>query len=187
MPRSGDTRARILEAAYRGFYREGFVRVSLEAIAEAAGVTKRTLYHHYDSKDALLAAALDKQREASMRLVLEWGTSKAGSPAELISLLFEGLAAWAQRPRWLGSGYSRISLELADMPGHPALQVARLHKSAVEAWLGAEFARLGARSPPELARQTALLMEGSMLLALLHGDLEYFAAAQGAAVLLAAG
>jgi AcrR family transcriptional regulator len=185
MPRSADTRSRILEAAYRGFYREGFVRVSMDAIADASGVTKRTLYQHYGSKDALLAAALESQRDQSLRLVLEWGAGVAGGPAELVRRVFDGMAAWADRPRWLGSGYSRISLELADMAGHPARQVARKHKETVELWLATEFTRLGAPHPKRLATETVLLMEGSMLLALLHADLSYFGAARDAMILLA--
>jgi len=35
----------------------------MDAIAEAAGITKRTLYYHYESKNALLAAVLDVQHE----------------------------------------------------------------------------------------------------------------------------
>lgn len=185
MPRSADTHARILEAAYRGFYREGFMRVSMDTIAVAAGVTKRTLYQHYDSKDALLAAALESQREQSLRLVLEWGAGVTGGPADLVRHVFDGMAAWAGRPRWLGSGYSRISLELADMSGHPARLVARDHKATVESWLAEEFRRLGALSPDRLATETVLLMEGSMLLTLLHGDLRYFEVARDAMVMLA--
>lgn len=185
MPRSADTRSRILEAAYRGFYREGFMRVSMHDIAQAAGVTKRTLYQHYDSKDALLAAALENQREQTLRLVLEWGAGVEEGAADLIRLIFDGMTVWAGQPRWLGSGYSRISLELADMTGHPARRVARAHKKTVERWLAAEFARLGARSPEGLATETVLLMEGSMLLALLHGDLRYFGAARDAMIRLA--
>lgn len=96
------------------------------------------------------------------------------------------MAAWADRPRWLGSGYSRISLELAGKAGHPARQVARRHKQTVELWLAGEFEQLGATQPKRLATETVLMMEGSMLLALLHGDLRYFSAARVALIRLAA-
>ena len=48
----------ILTSAYRLFHRHGFNRVSMDEIAAAAGVTKRTLYYHFRSKDSLLAAVL---------------------------------------------------------------------------------------------------------------------------------
>ena len=64
MPRSRDkTRVRILQAAYRLFRLKGFTRVNVDEIAAAADVTKRTLYSHFESKDALLAEVLRAQHE----------------------------------------------------------------------------------------------------------------------------
>ena len=50
------TRKRIIEAASKLFYGEGIRAVSVDAVAEKAGVTKRTLYYHFESKDELVAA-----------------------------------------------------------------------------------------------------------------------------------
>lgn len=176
------TRARIVAAAYRLFYREGFARTRMSAIAAAAGVTKRTLYHHFDSKDALLGAVLAAPEDAAQALIGEWrGTEEAATAEELVAVLFRGLAAWAATPRWHGSGYSRLAMELADMPGHPALRLARLHKAEVEGWLARALAARGAEAPEALAREMLLLIEGAMCLALIHGDPAYFAAAGRAA------
>ncbi|RVA73096.1 TetR/AcrR family transcriptional regulator, partial [Mesorhizobium sp. M7A.F.Ca.US.006.04.2.1] len=49
------TRKRIVDAATRLFYAEGIGRVSVDAVAEEAGLTKRTLYYHFKSKDDLIA------------------------------------------------------------------------------------------------------------------------------------
>ena len=57
------TRQRILEAAYGLFYAKGFARVSLDVVAETTGVTKRTLYYHFATKDELLIAVLDENTE----------------------------------------------------------------------------------------------------------------------------
>src|SRR5690349_23521757 len=51
-------RERILAAAAELFYRQGIRAVGVEAIAEAAGTNKMTLYRHFDSKDALVAEYL---------------------------------------------------------------------------------------------------------------------------------
>jgi hypothetical protein len=60
--------------------------------------------------------------------------------------------------------------------------VAREHKATVERWLAGEFQRLGAPEPQRLAFETVLLMEGRMLLALLHSDLRYFDVARDAMI-----
>jgi AcrR family transcriptional regulator len=170
MGRSGEaTQARILAAAYRQFYRLGYARVTMEAVAEAAGVTKRTVYQHVESKDALLAAVLERQQDLAMALVRGWGAERAASERELVEAVFSGLERWAARPRWLGSGYTRLAMELADLPGHPARAIAGKHKRSVEAWLEGEFARLGTAAPAARAREVVLLIEGAICLVLIHG------------------
>ena len=68
MPRSRDhTRQRILDAAYGLFWRQGFLRVSMDEIAARAGITKRALYQHFRSKDDLIAAALAHSSELAIR------------------------------------------------------------------------------------------------------------------------
>ena len=61
--RPKDRKQQILEQAVRLFIDRGFHSVKLEDIAEAAGVTARALYRHYDNKQALLAAAIRTGQE----------------------------------------------------------------------------------------------------------------------------
>lgn len=51
----GEGRARILEAALELFGQRGFADVSMQQIADAAGVKKATLYHHFAGKEDLFA------------------------------------------------------------------------------------------------------------------------------------
>src|ERR1700721_48314 len=53
-------RARILAAAGELFYRHGIRAVGVDAIAEAAGTNKMTLYRHFASKDVLIAACVSE-------------------------------------------------------------------------------------------------------------------------------
>jgi TetR/AcrR family transcriptional regulator, transcriptional repressor for nem operon len=60
-PRDPDRRReRLLEAGFREIHRQGFQPASLEAIVDAAGVTKGALYHHFASKQALGYAVVDE-------------------------------------------------------------------------------------------------------------------------------
>jgi AcrR family transcriptional regulator len=171
------TRQRVLKAAYELFYRHGFARVGVDRIAERAGVTKRTLYNHFESKDALVAAVLDHQHLPALAQIREWGNRSAENSSEFLASVFQALGHWASRPRWLGSGFTRLTMELADLPGHPARRAAHRHKAEVECWLAQELDRLGAGDPTELARQTMLLIEGCLSLILIHGDPGYADAA----------
>jgi AcrR family transcriptional regulator len=176
-----ETRARILDSAYVYFYRHGFARASMDAIAAASGVTKRTIYLHYPSKDDLLAAVLVQQERVALRLVSSWLRREARTPVELLDGIFVGIDRWAASPRWLGLGYTRVIIELADLPGHPARRIASRHKRAVEQLVADRLAELGRTDAPDLARKVVVLIEGCACLVLVHGDRNYIAAAAAVA------
>ncbi|MCW5752282.1 MAG: TetR/AcrR family transcriptional regulator [Alphaproteobacteria bacterium] len=182
MPRSAAaTRRRILEAAYGLFRRQGFGRVSMDEIAAAARLTKRTLYHHFPSKDQLLSSVLEAQHELALQAFRSFGDKLAGSPEAIVEGMFRELAVWADRPRWAGSGFTRLVIELADLPGHPARVIARRHKAQLEACLAELLAGSGISQARDLARAVWLLSEGAISLILVHGDRGYSRAAAAAA------
>ena len=175
------TRWRILDAAYELFYRKGFYRVGVDVVAERAGVTKRTLYDHFTSKDELLGAVLEFHRQLALARIQDYESRPAGNVDDFVDSLFAELAQWAAKPGWVGAGFTRLAMELADLPGHPARAVARRHKAEVETGLARELGRRGLVAPEMRAREIALLLEGSMVLMLIHGDRGIAAAAARAA------
>jgi AcrR family transcriptional regulator len=178
---ASETRRRIVEAAYEQFYSAGFMRAGVDAIAEAAGVTKRTLYYHFESKDDLVAAVLEAQHQLAFERTQRWARQVSGSAGDLVESLFSAFGRWAGTPTWHGSGFTRIAMELADLPGHPARGIAKRHKASVESLLVGKLKEAGVAQPQEAARQVMLLLEGSMALVLIHGDTAYATAAAAAA------
>ncbi|WP_298281133.1 TetR family transcriptional regulator, partial [uncultured Bradyrhizobium sp.] len=57
---------RILDATMLVFRRHGFRRSSIEQVAEAAGLTRQALYHHFESKEALFRAVIERVHEAAI-------------------------------------------------------------------------------------------------------------------------
>jgi AcrR family transcriptional regulator len=182
MPRSGEqTQQRILGGAYRLFRQKGYARVSMDEIADGTDVTKRTLYYHFESKDALLAAVLENQHQLALAAFRTFGDQLSGSAIEIVDAMFKDLAVWADTPRWAGSGFTRLVVELADLPGHPARRIARQHKALLEEQFAALLRRSGVRDARACAREIWLLSEGAISLMLVHGDKRYAAAAARAA------
>jgi AcrR family transcriptional regulator len=180
MRRSRDeTRRRILNAAYGLFWRQGFLRVSMDDIAGRAGITKRALYQHFRSKDDLMAAALAQSSDLALQRLGQF--KRPANAAELIDTFFADLAEWAAKPRWSGGGFTRAVIELADMRGHPARAIARKHKAAVETWLADSLVAAEIVSARDRAREIMLLMEGAMALMLIHGSRDFAIAAARAA------
>ncbi len=180
------TRERILVAASKLFYSEGIRAVSVDAVAEKAGLTKRTLYYHFRSKDDLVAAYLAARDQPNMTLFRHWfGEAEGRLPAK-VQAIFRQLARNAGHPKWKGCGFLRTSAELANLPGHPAIKIGAAHKKKFEAWLCAEFTQAGIANAAELARQILLLLDGSFAVVQLHRDPSYMESAGEAAYALVA-
>lgn len=182
MPRSAhETRQTILQEAHRLFRKSGFFRTGMEEIAAASRVTKRTLYHHFDSKDALLGAVLAARHEEIVNIPLPYGVELVGTPEQIVDTLFAELVVWSQTPHWAGSGFTRLAMELADLPGHPARKAAHVHKAAMEHYVEGVLAAAGVVEAEERARELFVIVEGAMALILIHGDPDYALAAAAAA------
>ncbi|QOG05340.1 TetR/AcrR family transcriptional regulator [Aureimonas sp. OT7] len=182
------TRERIIEAAGKLFHAEGIRTVSVDAVAEKAGLTKRTLYYHFRSKDDLIAAYLETRDQPDLALFQRWFAETEGSTADKVQGIFRNLAASARHPRWRGCGFLRTSVELIHQPGHPAILAGRAHKRRVEDWLCVVLEEMrSADEARRLARQIILLLDGAFAVVLLHKDASYMDSAGEAAAQLIAG
>jgi AcrR family transcriptional regulator len=184
MVRGEATRQRIVEAAYGLFRQKGFLRSGVDEIAAAAGVTKRTLYAHFGSKDRLLEEVMAAQADIALTMFRRDIARGTGAPRQILETMFDDLARWVAKRRWPGSGYSRLAMELADLPGHPARRIAREHKACIEAQFAGVLAEAGVPGAGEIARRIWILLEGAMTMMVIHGDADYVRAARDAAIIL---
>ena len=105
------TRSRIVGAAEALFYEQGLRSVSVDAIAARAGVTKRTLYYHFDSKDSLVAAYLAARDAPTMDRYRHWlGTEDRPLP-ERISSMFGVMFLSHQIGAFLGAWLGGLSYQ----------------------------------------------------------------------------
>ena len=178
MPANADqTRERIVVAAARLFYNEGIRAASVDAIAEKAGVTKKTLYYHFRSKDELIAAYLESRDQPTLELYARWFEATPGSPGDKIRGLFAEFARSANSARWKGCGFLRTTAELANTPGHPALKAGAAHKKRFEAWLTDALGNEGVNDAAAIARRVVVLLDGAATVMLIHRDPAYVEAA----------
>ena len=88
---SEQTRQRIIDAAMQLFARKGFHHTSIADLAQAAGLTKGALYHHFENKGALLYAVLQAMREIWREEVVR-DVLKARNSLDRLIVLFENHA-----------------------------------------------------------------------------------------------
>ena len=177
------TREKIISAADALFYSGSIREVSVDRIAERAGITKKTLYYHFTSKDELVAAYLDARLQPTIERYQSWAGTDGPLP-ERIERMFLKLAANAESRTWKGCGFLRAAVELADSPGHPAIDVARKHKAGFEQWLARDIQAAGLAEASSLARMIMVLLDGAIARMLVQRDPDYAREAAKAARLL---
>jgi AcrR family transcriptional regulator len=177
------TRRDILAAADELFYGEGLRSVSVDEISAKAGITKKTLYYHFRSKDELIAAYLEARDRPTLERFQRWAGNE-GTVAERLRRMFLRLGRCAKSPTWKGCGFVRAAGELANIPGHPAIRIARAHKANFEKWLSDSLAAEGHRDCDALARGLMVIIDGAVTEMLLHRNPSYAHAASRAACAL---
>lgn len=188
MPKeAASTRDRLIAAATGLFYGEGIRSASIDAVAAKAGVTKRTLYYHFKSKDDLVAAYLESRDQPTLDLYARWFHETAGPVEMKIEGMFQKFARAAQNPKWKGCGFLRTSAELASTPGHPAVKAGAAHKKNFEAWLTSVLADEGLEDAEGAARKIVVLLDGAASTMLIHRDPAYVEAAGAVAASLVIG
>ncbi|MFD4873048.1 TetR/AcrR family transcriptional regulator [Streptomyces sp. NPDC058420] len=151
-------RDRLLDAATELFYRDG-VSIGVEALCKSAGVSKRSMYQLFESKDEVLAASLERQAPGyAARLIA--GPDDAGTPRERILYVFEQVERVSASPEFMGCPYLAALVELKD-PAHPASVVARVAKERMKDAFRVQAELGGAREPELLARQLMLVFDGA--------------------------
>jgi AcrR family transcriptional regulator len=157
-------RARILASAGELFYRHGIRAVGVDAIAEAAGTNKMTLYRHFASKDELVAEYLRQFAEFADTCWDRFAHAHPGDPrAQLRAWLIEmaeHLAGAGER----GCALANAAVELPEKD-HPARRVIEDFKRAHRARLVELCRNAGLSEPDMLAEELHLLLEGARVTA----------------------
>ncbi|MFD0899894.1 TetR/AcrR family transcriptional regulator [Actinomadura sediminis] len=151
---------RVLEVASELFYERGITSVGMELVAAEAGVTKKTVYDRFGSKDALVMAYL-RARDERWRAFMEERLAAVADPRERVLASFDALGEWLAGGSGRGCSMVNACAELPDA-SHPVHGLAAEQK----AWTRELYARLVRALPGEdatgtLADQLAIVHEGA--------------------------
>jgi AcrR family transcriptional regulator len=171
---------RILQTADRLFYQQGIRVVGVDTVAAEIGISKRTLYNYFPSKDELIVAYLSRR----LRPI----EASDSPPAEQILEDFDRLEKAMRSDGYRGCPFMNAVAELAD-PMHAAHKIAVAHKEKRRTLFRTLLKKLRVPDPDALATQLMILGEGAVAQALVHGDPKMARAAREAArvLLMAAG
>lgn len=159
------TDARIAAIAAEQFHAHGITSTGVDALCSAAGISKRTLYERFGSKDALIAAAYDSLDEPVFEMFTGPAEAAAADPRGQIDRLFGQLEIMVGLPEFRGCPFANASSELAD-PAHPAHAVVRRHKERLRRWIRLRARDAGTADPETLSRRLMVVFAGGQAQAL---------------------
>ncbi|MEV0374723.1 helix-turn-helix domain-containing protein [Streptomyces sp. NPDC050636] len=152
---------KVLETASRLFYEQGIRAVGVEAIAEEAGVTKKTLYDRFGSKEGLIVAYLRARDGLWRSTLVKHVNGHDGPPEQKLLATFGALREWMRERNPRGCAFVNASVELPE--DHPGREVAREQKAWLLAYLEDLAAEARAEDPEALAGQLLILHEGACI------------------------
>jgi AcrR family transcriptional regulator len=162
-----EVRDRLLNAAERLVYRHGVHGVGIDAILAEAKVAKMSLYKHFRSKEALVAAMLERRHDAWMAWFRQRIDKLGRRAGGAVPAMFDALAEWFRRPDFHGCAFVNCAAEFPD-PRHPIRRIAGRHKKALKDAVAA--ACRASRVDVSLAPALYLLVEGAITAALVEGS-----------------
>lgn len=182
-------RDRLLAAAEALIYAGGIHATGVDAIVKRSGTARKSFYTHFESKDALVAAALERRDERWMNWFIE-GTLRHGkTPRARLLGMFDVLREWFASNDFHGCAFLNAAGEIASAED-PIRIVAREHKERLLAFVRAQcdaFATecaMDGRGAARLSRQWLILLDGAIAVALVSGDADAALDARAAATVL---
>jgi AcrR family transcriptional regulator len=177
-PEDGDTRQRILDVAEQLLLQRGYAGFSYQDIAEAVGIRKASIHHHFPAKEDLGAAIVERGR-----LWLSQSRGPVATDAEGVRRQFDRYLRFFERLVVDGDRLclgGRLSADLAVLPA-PVRDPFREFSADHAAWRTALFEvgqALGVFKRDETPEDQALMLgatvQGAVQVARTRGDAEYF-------------
>lgn len=181
--------ARLLDTTESLVYRNGIHATGIDAIVKASGVSRKTVYAHFGSKDVLVEAALRARHDRWMHWFRARTLATGQDAAARLLGVFNVLESWFADPGYHGCAFLNAAGEIGD-PTSAIRMLAQEHKADLLAFFVEVTSGLDA--PPDvqhtLARQWLILIDGAIAVAMVSGDATAARDAQaaGAALLAAA-
>ena len=166
---------RILETADRLFYLQGIRAVGVDTVAAETGISKRTLYNHFPSKDELISAYLQRR--------FTHAPASDKPPVEQILGTFDRLERGFASKGFRGCPFVNAVAELGA-EDRSVKKIAIAFKESRRIWFRDLLMQLEVADPEGLATQLQLLVDGAIATDLVRNDPSAARAAKDAARVL---
>jgi AcrR family transcriptional regulator len=172
------TRQRLIDAAMKRFYRDGFRNVGIDQILADVGISKTAFYKHFECKDDLMLAVLERQNVWLQNTFREMIEKRGGDSAVgQLRALFDVVETIIESDDFQGCIFINAAMEFPLMH-EPAHVAAAGNRRAIEEIIRRIADQAGAPDPRVLAQELCLIMEGAYVTRQVTGNRQTMAIAR---------
>ncbi|MFK8068068.1 MAG: TetR/AcrR family transcriptional regulator [Gammaproteobacteria bacterium] len=164
-----EKRETLIHTAVRLFAERGFHATGIDLIAEEANVTKKTLYHHFRTKDELILASLRYFDGVFRNNFMKNVEAKAESPYERLLAIYDVAHEWFSQNNFFGCMFINAIGEYSEEKT-PIRQVCKEFKQLMHDYFESQVIELDITEPNTVANELALLLEGAIVTAQVSGN-----------------
>jgi AcrR family transcriptional regulator len=167
----------IVKWAFERFYEGGFHATGIDTMMAESGISKRTLYKYFASKEELIEAVLDYYGAGIVQVLFDPVMAMEGDPRRQIMTFFDIRKKMIDEEPIRGCLGIKASLEYlgkhADIAAYGKQAASEVERRFVEICKRGDFAE-----PAKLGKQINIVFQGAVLLSQVHGDSSSFVAAK---------
>jgi AcrR family transcriptional regulator len=154
------TRKKLIDAAAKRFYVDGFREVGIDQILTDVGISKTAFYKHFQCKEDLMLAVLDDRDQWMRQTFVEMVRQRGGDTGYgQLMALFDVVDFFVASDDFQGCIFVHAAIEF-PLPHDPVHQAAKRNKQSMEDLIEQFAIEADARDPRALAQELCLIMEG---------------------------
>jgi AcrR family transcriptional regulator len=157
-------REKLLQAAIKLFIKNGFHAVTVDAISDEAGITKKTLYNHFKSKEELILAALRYRDERFRNDFMRMVEGKTEDPQDRLLVIFDVLEEWFREEDFYGCLFVTALGEYPE-EGTTIRRFCQEAKGLTQKYITSLIEKAELDNAEQLSGQIVLLLEGAITMA----------------------
>jgi AcrR family transcriptional regulator len=157
---------RLIAAGQRLFCREGIHATGIARLLAEAGVSRKTLYERFGSKERLLHVVLEREGATWRHWFARGLEATSGTPSERLLAAFDLLDEWFQQPNFYGCAFINAVAE-HDKLSMPLSELAITHRAETNRLLLDIAGQTGASEPELLVEKLSVLIDGAIVTAMI--------------------
>ena len=162
-------REHLIDTALDLFAERGYHATGIDTILGRAGISKKTLYRHFRSKDELILAALKKYDGLFRNNFMRQVEARADDPRDRLLAIYDVAGDWFAQDDFFGCIYINATGEFSA-PGTPIRKACQEFKAMLRDFIECLCEQAGASDPVTLAAELAIVLEGAIVTAQIAQD-----------------